>query len=104
MNISVEKFWPPTKTYTISALWAFVFGFFLQIALPLSLNMIGATRVALFAMLPGLLPILWATGGWFAGIAPLGYVVMYSINTVVYASLLLVGIRGCVCLRREFEK
>lgn len=104
MNAFLENLWPPSKTCKLSILWSLVFGFVLQIALPVLFSTIGAKRIALFAMLPGLLPILWATRGWFAGIAPLGYILMFSINTLVYASLLLVGIRTCVCLRREFEK
>jgi hypothetical protein len=83
-------------------LWAFGFGFVLQIALPSLLAMAGAQRAALFAMLPGLLPILWATGGWFASIAPMGYVLMFTVNTLVYALLLLAGFRTCACLQRHY--
>jgi hypothetical protein len=103
MNAFIEKLWPPTKSRKLSILWAFVVGFILQIALPVLLSALGAKRAALLAIYPGLLPILWATGGWFAGISPLGYVVMFSVNTVVYAALLLAGFRACVCLQRQYE-
>jgi predicted permease len=103
MNAFMKRVWPPTKTRKVSILWAFVFGFVLQIALPVLLGALGAKEAALFAIYPGLLPILWATGGWFAGIAPLGYVLMFSVNTVVYAALLLAGFRTCACLQRQYE-
>ena len=72
MNAFIERLWPPTKSCKLSILWALIFGFVLQIALPVLLSVLGAKRAALFAIYPGLLPILWATGGWFAGIAPVG--------------------------------
>jgi hypothetical protein len=52
-------------------------------------------------MYPGLLPILWATGGWFAGITPLGYVILYSINTVSYAILMFAAFRLCKVLNNR---
>jgi hypothetical protein len=103
MNVFVERLWPPTKSRKLSILWAFVFGFVLQIALPLLLGALGAKRAALFAIYPGLMPILWATGGWFAGITALGYVLMFAVNTFVYAVLLLSGFRACACLLRQYE-
>jgi hypothetical protein len=102
MSIFIKKLWPPTKSFKLSFLWAFIFGFVLQIALPLLLGVLGAKRAAMFAILPGLWPILWATGGFFAGIAPLGYLVMFSVNTVVYALVLLTGFRTCACLKRHY--
>jgi|SRR3954469_12451800 hypothetical protein len=62
-------------------------GFVLQLLIPGVLSKLGYPRAALLSIWPGLLPILWATGGWFAGIAPAGYVVMFSINTIVYGLL-----------------
>jgi hypothetical protein len=94
------KIWPPTRNWKLSLLWSLVCGFLLQIAVPSLFAILGAPRAALFAMLPGLWPILWATGGWFAGITPFGYFVMYSINTLAWALLLLASFRTCVCLRR----
>jgi hypothetical protein len=102
MHTFAERLWPPTKTWRLSILWSLGFGFVLQIALPSLLAVLGAQRAAWFAMLPGLLPILWATGGFFAGIAPLGYVLMYAINTIMYALLLVAGFRTCACLRRHY--
>ena len=96
----VKKFWPPTKSCRLSILWAFVLGAVLQIALPVVLAELGFNDAALFAIYPGLLPIIWATGGWFAGIAPLGYVILCGVNTVVYALLIFGALRACVCLRR----
>ena len=103
MTAFIERLWPPTKNRKLSILWALVLGFVLQMALPVLLGVLGAKRAALFAIYPGLLPILWATGGWFAGIAPLGYVIMSSVNTVFYGALLLAGFRACACLQRQYE-
>jgi hypothetical protein len=103
MNAFIERLWPPTKSRKLSILWALVFGFVLQIAVPVLLSGLGAKRAALLAELPGLLPILWATGGWFAGIAPLGYVLIFSVNTVVYATIFLGTFRACACLQRQYE-
>jgi len=102
MSVILEKAWPPTKTWRRSILWALGCGFILQIVVPSLLQILGAQRAALFAMLPGLWPILWATGGWFASIAPMGYVVMFTINTLAYGGLLLIGFRTCACLRRRY--
>ena len=68
----------------VSILWSLVFGLAIQFLLPVSLALLGSPKAALLAMYPGLLPIIWATGGWFAGITPLGYVILYTINTVAY--------------------
>jgi hypothetical protein len=102
-NAPLAKFWPPTKGVKLSIVWAVGFGFPLQIVLPFALNALGAKHAALLATLPGLLSILWATGGWFAGITPVGYAVMFCINTVVYSMFLLAGFRLCVWLRRQYE-
>jgi hypothetical protein len=103
MTAFFEKVWPPTKTWRRSILWAFGFGFVLQIALPSLLAMAGAQRAAWLAMLPGLWPILWATGGWFSSIAPMGYVVIYSVNTVFYGMIFMMGFRTSACLHRHHE-
>ena len=96
------RIWPPTKNWRLSVLWSLGCGLILQIAVPSLLQILGAQRAALYAMLPGLWPILWATGGWFAGISPVGYLVLFSINTFVYALLLFAGFRTCPCLRRHY--
>jgi hypothetical protein len=103
MGALAEKYWPPTKSYRLSVAWSFIFGSVLQIALPLLLFALGAKQVALVAILPGLLPLTWVTRGWFAGIAPLGYALMFGINTIVYAIFLLAAFRICVCLRNPYE-
>ena len=103
MSSVLERIWPPTKNWKLSLLWSLVCGFLLQIAVPSLFAILGDPRAALFAMLPGLWPILRATGGWFAGISLLGYVIMFSINTLIYAALLLMGFRACACLRRQYE-
>jgi len=82
------KVWPPARNWKLSILWSLACGFILQMAVPSLLQILGAHRAALYAMLPGLWPILWATGGWFAGISPEGYLILFSINTLVYAFLL----------------
>ena len=97
----MAKFWPPTKSCGLSILWSLIFGFLFQLALPRMLTMLGAKDAALWALLPGLWPILWATGGWFASIAPIGYVVMYSINTIFYAMILLTAFRSCALIKRK---
>jgi hypothetical protein len=101
-GMALEKCWPPTKTWKISIGWALGLGFILQIAIPGAFALLGARRVALSAELPGLLPILWATRGWFAGITFAGYVLMFSVNTLVYGLLLFAGFRTCACLRRHY--
>jgi len=56
----------------------------LETVLPMMLGKLGFERAAILSIWPGLLPIAWPTGGFFAGITPVGYLLMYSINTVVY--------------------
>ncbi len=99
----LKNAWPPTKDCKLSVLWAVVFGFVLQFVLPVVLIALGSKGAALLAIYPGLLPILWATRGWFARISPEGYAVMYIINTLFYGALVLVGFRLCVWLRRQYE-
>ena len=89
------RWWPPTRSTKASLLWALILGFVLQIAVPYVLNALGAERAALLSIYPGLFPIVWVTGGWFAGISPLGYVLMFSINTLVYGLVVFVGLRTC---------
>jgi hypothetical protein len=55
----------------------------LETAIPLTLSRLGFENAAIYSVYPGFYPILWSTGGWFAGIAPLGYIIMYSINRMV---------------------
>jgi hypothetical protein len=62
---------------------------------------IGAERAAWLVTLPGMWPILKATGGFFSGLAPLGYVFVYSVNTAFYALILLTGLRLCAWLKRQ---
>jgi hypothetical protein len=104
MSTFRDSLWPPTKTWRRSILWSVVFGFLVQLFLPAILVGLGGQRAAWFALLPGLLPILLATGGFFAGITWLGYVLMYTVNTIVYALLLFAGFRTCACLRRRYAK
>src|SRR5579864_2819566 len=101
MSGVLAKIWPPTSTWKVSTLWSIGCGFILQVAVPSMLQILGAHRAALYAMLPGLWPILWATGGWFARISPVGYLVLFSINTLVYALLLFLGLRVCACVPRD---
>jgi hypothetical protein len=98
----VKRLWPPTKSCRLSILWAFALGAVLQIAVPLVLAKLGLHHAMLFAIYPGLLPIIWATGGWFAGITPLGYVILCSVNTMVYVLLIFILLRTCVWVRRLF--
>jgi hypothetical protein len=79
------RMWPPYRTVGASLLWAVVVGFICQLTVPMVLASAGLERAALYSIWPGLLPIVWTTRGWFAGITPLGYVMMISINTVIYA-------------------
>jgi len=101
MRDYVARYWPPTKTRGLSIYWSVILGFVFQLVSPAFLAAVGAQRAALFAMLPGLWPILWATGGWFSSIAPMGYIVMYSVNTVFFGMVFLAAFRTCVCLRRH---
>jgi len=97
-----NRLWPPSNSYKLSILWSLILGFVLQIAVPLAFIVLGFKEAVWIPVYPGLLPIIWITGGWFAGISPLGYVLMFSVNTVVYAIILFAGIRACVCLHRRY--
>jgi hypothetical protein len=63
----------------------------------------GSTAGALLAMYPGLLLILWRTGGWFASITPLGYVIIYGTNTLSYALLIFAAFRLCRFLTNRYS-
>ncbi len=91
--------WPPTKSIRLSLCWALLLGFVLSIALPLILAVTGFKDAALFAIYPGLFPIIVATGGWFAGISVVGYLLMFSINTLVYGLLVMVAFQTRRCFR-----
>ena len=91
--------WPPTKSIRLSICWVLLFGFMLSIGLPLLLDVTGFKNAALFAIYPGLYPIIVATGGWFAGVSVVGYLLLFSINTLVYGLLVMVAFRMCRCLR-----
>jgi len=56
----------------------------LETVTPLVLSRLGFQNAAVYSIFPGFYPILWATHGYLQEIAPLGYVIMYSINTIVY--------------------
>jgi len=96
---STGKYWPPMKTFGLSAIWAVVIGFLLQFAVPFALPSLGLEKAELIVN-PGLLIIVRSTGGWFAGISPLGYVFIFAVNTLIYGALLLVGLRTCAYLQR----
>jgi hypothetical protein len=94
MSELLENIWPPTKTWKRSILWALGFGFFLQIAVPTLLALFGANHAAFYSSIVGFWPMMWATGrGWNSSITPLGYLLMFSINTLAYGTLLLIGVR-----------
>jgi len=78
---------------------SFLLGFVLQILVPAVLTKMGFKKAALLSIYPGLLPILWATGGWFASVAPSGIAVMMTINTLVYGFLIFVGSKFCLNCR-----
>ena len=67
----------------------------LETIVPFALAKLGFERAALLSIWPGLLPIAWATGGFFAGITPFGYLLMYSINTLVYGAPIFLVILCC---------
>lgn len=91
----MNKLWPPTKTFRVSLLWALFCGFILSIAVPIVLAVVGFKDAALISIYPGLFPIIWATKGWFAGISPAGYLLMFFINTLVYGLPSLLAFRTC---------
>jgi len=93
------KYWPPMKTFGLSAFWSVVFGFLLQLAVPFALPGLGLGKADLI-LSPGLLIIVRSTGGWFAGISPLGYVFVFAVNTLTYGVLLLAASRTCAYLQR----
>jgi hypothetical protein len=93
------RYWPPIKTFGLSAFWAVVFGFLFQFAVPFALPVLGLQKAELI-LNPGLLIIVRSTGGWFAGISPLGYVFIFAVNTLIYGVLLFCALRMCAYLRR----
>jgi len=103
MNWSFAKYWPPAKSLALSIVWCLLLGFALQLVVPFLLIAIGLKDAAWLAWFPGLLPIICATGGWFASITPIGYVLIFAINTLVYGGLLLLGLRGCLWCRNRIR-
>jgi hypothetical protein len=100
MSGLLENVWPPTKSWKRSILWALVFAFFLQIAVPTLLALIGANHAAFYSSIVGFWPMMWATGrGWNSSVTLLGYLVMFSINTLAYGILMMIGIRISASLR-----
>ena len=93
------KYWPPMKTFGLSAFWSIGFGFLLQLAVPFVLPGLGLEKAELI-LNPGLLIIVWSTGGWFAGISPLGYVFVFAVNTLTYGAFLMAALRTCARLQR----
>jgi hypothetical protein len=96
------KYWPPTKTFGLSVLWAVIVGFLVQFAIPFALPGLGLQKAELIVN-PGLLIIVRSTGGWFAGISRLGYVFIFAVNTIMYGALLLAALRICACLQRQYS-
>ena len=94
-----SKCWPPMKTFGLSTFWAVVFGFLLQLVVPFALPGLGLEKAELI-LNPGLLIIVRSSGGWFAGISPLGYVFVFAVNTLTYGALLLSALRTCAYLQR----
>ena len=62
---------------------------------PVRAECVGSRKGCFAFDISGIVPIVWVTGGWFAGISPLGYVLMFSINTLVYGLVVFVGLRTC---------
>ena len=93
------RYWPPMKTFGLSAFWAIVIGFLLQLAVPFALPGLGLEKAQLIVN-PGLLIIVRSTGGWPAGISPLGYVFIFAVNTLIYGALLPAALRMYAYLRR----
>jgi hypothetical protein len=92
--------WPPAKTWKRSILWAFGIGFVLQIAVPEFLEVIGAGHAAFYSMILGFWPAMMATkSGWNSSLSRVGYFITFGINTLVYGSLLLIGLRSYVRLK-----
>ncbi len=87
------------KSFRLLSCWALILGCVLSIALPVILAVTGFRYAALLAIYPGLLPIIVATRGWFAGISFGGYLLMFAINTLVYALPVMVAFRLCRYLR-----
>ena len=81
--------------------WCFGLGFLLQFVVPVSLNFFGFKRTALWSIFPGLYPVLIATHGWFASVSPMGVVLLFGINTLVYAILVLCVIKMYSRLKRH---
>ncbi|MGA9528888.1 MAG: hypothetical protein WBS24_12300 [Terriglobales bacterium] len=94
------KFWPPVKTFGLSVRCAFIVGFIVQLAIPFALPHLGLEKAELI-MNPGLLIIVRATGGWLAGITPMGYLFIFAVNTFAYGTLPLAAFRMCACLQRQ---
>jgi hypothetical protein len=90
---------PQTKTLGFGKqfLISLSLGFVLQILVPAVLTKMGFKNAGLLSIYPGLLPILWATRGWFASLAPGGIAVMMT--TLVYGFLIFAGSKFCMRCR-----
>jgi hypothetical protein len=102
MISDLKNSWPPINTWRQSALWALVIGFVLQFAVPTFLAGIGAQHSAFYSSILGFWPMMYATGrGWNSSVTPLGYLLMFGINTLAYGIVSLIGLRAYVCLRSQ---
>jgi hypothetical protein len=95
-----KKIWPPTETWRRSILWSLGGGFVLQIAVPEFLGMIGAGHAGFYSVILGFWPAMMATrSGWDSSLSPLGYLIMFVINTIAYGIVVLIGMRSYVGLK-----
>jgi hypothetical protein len=78
----MRKLWPPTFDRFTTRFWACLCSVILNILFALALFV--APDVGWWFFLPGLLPILMLTGGWFVSLAFLGNVFVLIVNLGFY--------------------
>jgi hypothetical protein len=80
----MRKLWPPTHDRFSIRVWAAIISFLLTLGfVVLALLCPQADSFYMF-FVPGLLPVLIITGGWFSSLAPLGIVLMLALNMAFY--------------------
>jgi len=94
--------WPPTRTLATSIGWAIGAGFLVQLLITIIAGLSGLP-FAWYLIYPGLFPILYLTGGFFAGLTPLGLALLFLINTFAYGILIFMVLR-CCCHKSKIAK
>ena len=81
--------------------WALAIGALFSLPIPWLLGLVGLAELGMFMLWPGLLPIVWATGGWFARLSVEGIAVMTGTNMLVYSAIAFASLQICASVRSE---